>query len=153
MFSCWLKRDEVRLHRFETAACLTWCNDRLESTFKKQTNTKTVAFRKNFWWWQGNLFITRRELHYAVAERWPICYTIATCLCDSRRWWLRFVLRWNVALQDRENLEARRRILRCLWMWGIARFETKAFWSFARWCKILFLDFIPLKDCIRFFLG
>jgi len=32
-------------------------------------------------------------------------------------------------------MEARRRIFRCLWMWSIARFETKAFWSFARGWK------------------
>ena len=56
------------------------------------------------------------------------------------------MLRWNVALQDRENLEARRRAFRCLWMWSIARLETKAFWTVARWWKILFLDFVPLKS-------
>ena len=33
-------------------------------------------------------------------------------------------------------------------MWSIARFETKAFWSFAQWWKILFRDFVPLKKWI-----
>jgi len=48
-FSCWLKRNEVRLHRFETAVCLTWCNYRLESTFKKQTNTKSTTVEKKLY--------------------------------------------------------------------------------------------------------
>jgi len=37
-------------------------------------------------------------MDYAVAARWPICCTIASWLCDGFRWWLRFTLRWNVAL-------------------------------------------------------
>jgi len=45
-------------------------------------------------------------------------------------------------------LEAHRRIFRCLWMWSIARFERKVYWSFARWWKNLFRDFVPLKKWI-----
>jgi len=40
--------------------------------------------------------MTSRELHYAVAERWRICCTIASWLCDSRRWWLRFMLHCRI---------------------------------------------------------
>jgi len=61
-----------------------------------------------------------------------------------------FVLYCDEMLHCRivKSLEARRRIFRCLWMWSIARFETKAFWSFARWWKNFFRDFVPLKKWI-----
>ena len=59
-----------------------------------------------------------------------------------------FVLSCDEMLHCRivKNLEARRRFFRCLWLWSIARFEAKAFWSFTRRWKSLFLDFVPLKN-------
>ena len=116
-------------------------NSSLSNVFQETNEHKSTCVAKKFYRQQENVFTTSSELDRFAAQSRVGC---VIAISDH------FVLYCDEMLRCRivKRPEARRRIFRCLWMWSIARFETKAFWSLAGWWKILFRDFEPLKKWI-----
>ena len=104
-FSCWLKRNEVRLHRFETAVCLTWfVTTDLKALSRKKRTQKHLCCEKILQV-ERKFFATSSELDRFAAQSRVGC---SIAISDH------FVLCWAEMLHCRivKSLEARRHIFR-----------------------------------------
>ena len=140
---CWVTAYVALEQKSLETPGLRWCNDRLESTFKKQSNTKALELRKR------NLEVATKFVYNETWAGLRRCWEMTDLLHNRELvvWWLSVMTSFYAAMKCCIVGSCKSgSTSTCLSMWSIARFETKAFWSVARWWMILFLDVVPLKS-------